>query len=94
MTRLIRAYMQSRCLGVAAELELAERLAAGPRTAGDLATEAGAHAPSLRRLLRALVALGVVAEDGSGLYSMTPLGEELRQDRLGPMARFFNAEHH
>jgi hypothetical protein len=86
--------MQSRCLGVAAELELAERLAAGPRTAGDLATEAGAHAPSLRRLLRALVALGVVAEDGSGLYSMTPLGEELRQDRLGPMARFFNAEHH
>jgi hypothetical protein len=38
--------------------------------------------------------MGVVAEDGFGRYSITPLGEELRHDRLGPMARFFNTEHH
>jgi hypothetical protein len=82
-------------VGVAVELELPERLAAGPRTAADLAAEAGAHTASLRRLLRALTAMGVLEEeDGSGRYSITTLGEELRQDRLGPMARFFNSEHH
>jgi hypothetical protein len=79
---------------VAVELGLAERLADGPRTAGDLAAAVGAHAPSLRRLLRALVAIGAVAENGSDRYSLTPLGEEMRLDRLGPSARFFNAEHH
>jgi hypothetical protein len=94
MNRLIRAYRQSRCVGVAVELGLAERLAARPRTAADLAAEVGAHATSLRRLLRALVAMGIVAEDGSGRYTITPLGEELRQDRLGPSAQFFNSEHH
>jgi hypothetical protein len=93
MARLIRGYRQSRCLGVAVELELAERLAAGPRTALELAAEVGAQASSLRRLLRALIAMGVVAEDESGRYSITTFGEELRQDRLGPTARFFNADH-
>jgi O-methyltransferase domain len=81
-------------VGVAVELGLAERLAAGSRTAADLAAEVGAHASSLRRLLRALVAIGAVAADGSDRYSLTPLGEEMKQDRLGPSARFFNSEHH
>jgi hypothetical protein len=93
MARLIRGYRQSRCVGVAVELGLAERLADGPRTADALAAEVSAHLPSLRRLLRALVAIGVVAEDASGRYSITPLGEELRQDRLGPAARFFQSDH-
>jgi hypothetical protein len=93
MTRLIRGYRQSRCVGVAVELGLAERLAAGPRSAEDLAAEVGAHAPSLRRLLRALIAIGVVDEDASSRYSMTEFGQELRQDRLGPAARFFQSDH-
>jgi len=94
MGQLIRAYRQSRCVGVAVELGLAERLSTGPRTAEELAAEVGGHAPSLRRLLRALVAMEIVAEDGSARYSITPLGEELRQDRLGPSARLFNSDHH
>lgn len=92
MTRLIRGYRQSLCVAVAVELGLAERLAAGSLTATELATDASAHAPSLRRLLRTLAAMGVVADDGSGRYSITPLGEELRHDRLGPMARLFSAD--
>jgi hypothetical protein len=94
MYRIVRAYRQSRCVGVAVELGLAERLAGGPRTAVDLAAEAGAHAPSLRRLLRALAAMEIVEDDGLGRYSITPLGEEMRHDRSGPMAQFFNSEHH
>jgi hypothetical protein len=94
MSRLIRSYRQARCVGVAVELGLAERLAAGPRTAAELAAEVGAHAPSLRRLLRALVSIGVVAQDGSDRYSLTALGEEMGQDRLGPSALFFQSELH
>jgi hypothetical protein len=94
MSRVIRAYRQARCVGVAVELGLADRLSEEPRTVAELAAEVGAHAPSLRRLLRTLVAMGVVTEDGSGRYSITPLGEELKRDRLGPMAQFFNSEHH
>jgi O-methyltransferase domain/IclR helix-turn-helix domain len=94
MSRLIRSYRQARCVGVAVELSLAERLGEGPRTATDLAADAGAHAPSLRRLLRALVAIGVVAQDGPDRYSLTPLGEEMRQDRLGPTARLFHSDHY
>jgi hypothetical protein len=93
MARLIRGYRQSRCVGVAVELGLPELLVAGSRTAEELAVEVGAHAPSLRRLLRALVAVGVVTEDASGRYSITPFGEELRPDRLGPAARFFHSDH-
>ena len=94
MSRVIRAYRQARCVGVAVELGLPDRLADRPRTAVQLAAEVGAHAPSLRRLLRTLEAMEIVTEDDSGRYSITRLGEELRQDRLGPVAQFFNSEHH
>src|SRR6202158_1183809 len=94
MSRLMRSYRQARCVGVAVELGLAERLSAGPRTATDLADEVGAHAPSLHRLLRALVAIGGVAPGGSARYALTPFWEEMRKDRLGPSARFFNSGHH
>jgi len=46
----------SRALYAAAELNIADFLAEGPMTSGQLAEAAGADAQSLRRLLRALVA--------------------------------------
>jgi hypothetical protein len=68
---------------VAAQLGLADLLADGPRGAEDLAAAAGAHAPSLARLVRALAALGVVAEETDGRVGLTPLGEPLRSDVPG-----------
>jgi SAM-dependent methyltransferase len=94
MNRLISAYRQSSSVGVAAELQIPERLAAGSRTAADLAAECGANAHSLRRLLRALVAMEVLVEAPPGHFGLTPLGEQLRADKLGPAARLFNAEFH
>jgi hypothetical protein len=94
MNRLISAYRQSRCVGVAAELQIPERLAAGSRTAADLAADCGANQHSLRRLLRALVAMEVLVEAPSGHFGLTPLGEQLRADKLGPAARLFNSEFH
>jgi hypothetical protein len=38
--------------------------------------------------------MGILTDDGSDCYALTPLGEELRQDRLGPMADLFSSEHH
>jgi hypothetical protein len=38
-----------------------------------------AHAPSLHRVLRGLVALGICSEEGDGRFGITPLGASLRE---------------
>jgi len=92
MNRLLTAYRHSQCLRVAAELRLAERLAEGSKTVAQLAEETSTHAPSLQRLLRALVAMQVLVEESSGRYGLTALGAELRGDRLGPAALLSNSD--
>ena len=73
-------YQLSKCLYVAAALGVADALAKGPLTVEDLAEEVGAHAVSLRRLLRALVSAGVFAGDQTGRFRLSPLAEFLRSD--------------
>jgi SAM-dependent methyltransferase len=65
---------------VACELGLADQLAGGPRTAGELAAATGTHRPSLLRLLRALAARGVFTEPEPERFELTPLGATLRSD--------------
>jgi len=60
---------------VAAKLGIADLLANGPRSSGDLAELTKAHAPSLYRVLRLLAALDVFREQPSGYFALTPLGE-------------------
>jgi SAM-dependent methyltransferase len=62
---------------VAAELRIADLLADGPRAVEDLAAATGTHAPSLRRLLRALVTIGVCRERGDGAFEITAMGSLL-----------------
>src|SRR5688572_25233951 len=78
LLRLATAYQASRALHAATELGLADLLAAGPRLLEDVAAATGTHAPSLRRLLRALAAFGVFAEGEDGRLSLAPAGEPLR----------------
>ncbi len=92
MWRLMTAFRQSRSLGVAVELGIAERMIE-PRTARELATECGVHERSLLRLLRLLVAMEVASEDASGRFQLTALGEELGGDRLGPLVLYFCSKH-
>jgi hypothetical protein len=73
----------SRILHVAAELGLADHLAAGPRSAGELAGPTGTHAPSLHRLMRTLGNLGVLTQGEGGRFGLTPLGEALRTGAPG-----------
>jgi len=65
-------------LRAAAELCLADHLANGPKTAGEIAALTGTQAPALYRLLRTLACIGVFSQDESGRFSMTPLAEPLR----------------
>lgn len=65
-------------LRVTATLRLADRIAAGRRTAAELAVAANADADALDRLLRHLVTAGVFSRDAEGRYAVTELGETLR----------------
>jgi hypothetical protein len=71
-------FVPARALQVAAELGIADRLAAGAKDAASLADEIGAHRGHLRRLLRTLASVGIFAEDGAGCFRLTPLAEVLR----------------
>lgn len=78
LAQLVFGKCVSMAISVAAKLRIADKLAAGPRSAADLARETGAHAPSLYRLLRALAGVGVFAEDADGRFRLTPMAEYLR----------------
>jgi hypothetical protein len=76
--QMATGYWVSRIVYAAAKLDLADRLAAGPRSADELADATGTHAPSLYRLMRALAGLGVLTEREGKRFALTPLGETLR----------------
>ncbi|HVG51908.1 MAG TPA: methyltransferase, partial [Xanthobacteraceae bacterium] len=69
------ALIQAACL--AAELNIADLLADGPKRADALAQATQSHPPSLWRLMRALVSLGLCTES-DGAFALTPMGELLR----------------
>jgi Dimerisation domain len=73
----------SRALYAAAELNLADFLASGPMTSGELAAAAGADAATLRRLMRALVAHGVFEEDTPDRFRLNAAGELMRRNVPG-----------
>jgi hypothetical protein len=80
VSQMATGYWISQAVRAMAILGLADHLASGPRTAADLAEATGAHAPSLARLLRTLVALGLCERDDAGGVYLTPLGEAMRSD--------------
>lgn len=65
---------------VTARLGIADLLAAGPRTAEDLAAASGANAAALRRLLSALGSVDICRQCDDGSFEMTRLGAQLRAD--------------
>ncbi len=80
LTRLFRGFWVSRAIYVAAELGIADLLLEGPRTIAELAAGAGAHAPSLHRVLRLLASEGVFAETEDGRFELTPMASMLRRE--------------
>jgi hypothetical protein len=68
---------------VAAKLDIATRLAKGPRSAAELAKATKMHERSLYRLLRALASVGIFAETPAGKFKLTPMAACLRDDVPG-----------
>jgi len=67
----------------AAKLGIADHLAAGPRSAVELADATRTHAPSLHRLMRTLAGLGILTERDAQRFALTRLGEALKSDAPG-----------
>src|SRR5919197_3805494 len=75
-------------LPAAARLRVADHLAAGPRTALELARACGADEDALFRALRALAALGVFRLRADGRFENNRLSAAMRSDVEGTMREF------
>lgn len=85
LSALINGYWAAQVLRAAAILGIADQLAQGPRSAQELAAAAKAHDPSVFRLLRALLTLGICREIGGGRFELAPAGQFLRADVPGSL---------
>lgn len=82
---------------VAAELGLADALAAGERDCDELASSCDADPDALFRLLRGLASLGIFQETAPRRFALTPLAELLGSDHpqsLRQFARMLGEEHY
>ena len=75
----------SRAIYAAAKLRIADHLAAGPRSAEEIAAAVGVAPRPLYRVLRALVAAHVLAQQADGRFRLNPAAELLREDRADSM---------
>ncbi|MEV0637080.1 methyltransferase [Streptomyces sp. NPDC050619] len=74
MTQMLAGFQVSQALYVVAKLDIATKLAEGPRPIGPLAKETGADEDALRRLLRTLAPLGLFRHGGHDTVEVTSFG--------------------
>ncbi|WP_448628263.1 methyltransferase [Geodermatophilus sp. URMC 64] len=86
MRAMLNGFQVSYAVSAATSLGLSDLLAVGPRTVAELAEATGTHEPTLRRLMRALAAVGVYEHAGDGRFALTELGATLRRDVPGSLA--------
>ncbi len=87
---------RAQALSAAAQLGLADTLAAGPLSADALAQQLDCVPTRLERLLLYLVSLDVLCRKGKDdsdhdTYGLTSLGRTLTADALGPLASFLGS---
>jgi orsellinic acid C2-O-methyltransferase len=80
LRRIILGKWLTQVAYVAAELRVPDLLAAGPKSVDELARAVECHAPSMRRLLRALVTLDLCREREDGSFELRTMGAMLRSD--------------
>lgn len=97
MLELILNAWVAQAITTAADLGVADALADGPLSGEQLADRVGADPDALRRLMRALVGIGVFRQRKDGGYALTPLGDTLRTDApvsMAGMARWIGSPQH
>jgi SAM-dependent methyltransferase len=70
----------AQAIHAAVEFRIPDLLAAGAKSAEELAPACGAHAPTLERLLRALTSIDMFRRTPDGRYCNSPFAEILRRD--------------
>ena len=73
-------YITSAALWIAAKLDVASKLAQGPRPVAELARLCGANEDALYRVLRALSAVGIFAQPQPRTFALNAAAEALRAD--------------
>lgn len=97
MLELILATWVSQAIQAAAQLRVADALAAGPLPLEDLARRVEADPDALSRLLRALISRGIFRQDRRGRYALNPLADTLRSDAkvsMAAAAKFYGSPQH
>jgi O-methyltransferase domain/Dimerisation domain len=77
--RLFLGHFNTQAIYVAAKLRIPDALSDGPRSADELATELGADAIYLRRVLRYLTTVGIFVEEPEGVFSNSPMSAMLAE---------------
>lgn len=80
LPQLALGYVPAQIVYATAELGIPDALAAGATALGDIADRTGTDAAALRRLLRALVPLGLVTQLSDDRFALTESGRPLRTD--------------
>jgi hypothetical protein len=86
---VLRGALTTRALAIAADLQIADALADGPRPVEEIARDVGADVNALHRVLRALASDGVFAEERPGVFRNTEASELLRGDGWRDFAHLF-----
>ncbi|HEX3786454.1 MAG TPA: methyltransferase [Pseudonocardiaceae bacterium] len=77
---MVFGFIPAQVVHVLATLDIADHLVDQPASGAELAKLTASHEPSLRRLLRGAVHLGLLTLDAEGRYELTPAGQPLRGD--------------
>lgn len=80
MGGLLMGHFVAQCIHAVAVLGVADLMAKGHTTIEALAAATLCHQPSLQRVMRALVRVGLFTENAPDRYELTPLGATLRSD--------------
>jgi SAM-dependent methyltransferase len=80
LRRLIGSYRITHAIKAAARLGITDHLGERPQSADELAARLRVNPPALYRLLRTLVSIGLLADAGDGLFTLTPVGACLQRD--------------
>lgn len=97
MMEIILGAWVAQAVAAGAELGIADVLVDGPQSGEDIARRVGADPDAVRRLLRALVGIGVFRVRRDGRYDLTPLAATLRTDAplsMAGMARWVGSAEH
>src|SRR5438270_11879444 len=84
LMQVTNAFLVSRCLYVAAELEVADHINEAPQSSEVLAKATGSNAGALHRVLRVLASHGIF-EARNGSWAQTGMSQLLRKDHPASM---------